>query len=120
MDLKTQWPFKLIIGSEDCTFLLDNGGTFSNADPGGFEAASFSIPKDMPQTLRGMPVRLDCGLEVAWEGRVSEVQRSLGSKTAIQCRGYQDLLKDANASMVFVDRDLTRWQSSSLNRQVEL
>jgi hypothetical protein len=61
--LKNQWPLRLIIRSEDCTFLLDNGGTFSNADPGGFEAASFSIPKDMPQTLRGMPVRLDSGVD---------------------------------------------------------
>lgn len=118
--LKDQFPLRLIIGTDDCTFLLDNGGTFSNVDPGGFEAASFSIPKDMPQTLRGQYVRLDCGLGVAWEGRVSQVQRSLGNKTAIQCEGYGALFKDEAASMVFVDRDLTRWSDASYSRQATL
>lgn len=112
------FPLRLLIGSEDCTFLLSDGATFSNSDPGGFEAASFQIPRDMPNTLRGQRVRIDCGLDVAWEGRVSQVQRSLGNRTQIMCEGYKALLADDVASMVFVDRDLTRWQDPSLTRQL--
>lgn len=118
LSLKDEFPLRLIIGTEDCTFLLDDNFTFSSADPGGFEAASFNIPKDMPDTLRGTYVRMDCGLDVAWEGRVSEVQRSLGNKTAIQCEGLKALFADDDDSMVFVDRDLTQWQSPSTTRQL--
>lgn len=118
--LRSLFPFRLFIGQEDCTFLLDDGGTFSSVDPGGFEAASFSIPRDMPQTLRGQYVRLDAGLHVAWEGRVSQIQRSLGHRTQIMCEGYGALLKDNAASMVFVDRALTRWQQASVQRQINL
>lgn len=118
--LRDQFPLRLIIGQEDCTFLLDSGFTFSSVDPGGFEACSFIIPKDMPETLRGMYIRMDCGLKVAWEGRVAEVQRSLGNQTTITGEGNGALLKDQAASMVFVDRDLTRWADPSVARQVAL
>ena len=74
----------------------------------------------MPNTLRGTYVRLDAGLDVAFEGRVSEVQRSLGNSTKIQCEGYQGLAADNDASMIFVDRDLTRWQSPSTQRQLNM
>src|SRR5689334_18404683 len=101
---REQFPFRLIIGNEDLTYILDNGFTFSNVDPGGFEAASFSVPRDLPQTIRGQYVRLDCGLQVAWEGRVSQIQRSMGARTQIMCEGYGALLKDNASSMVFIDR----------------
>lgn len=115
--LKDAFGLRLIIGREDASFLLDSNATFANVDPGGFESASFAIPKDMPDTLRGTYVRLDSGLGVAFEGRVSQIQRSLGSKTAIQCEGYGALFKDQAASCVFVDRDLTRWIAPSYTRQ---
>ena len=118
--LKDQFPMRLIVGSEDLTFLLDESYSFSSVDPGGFEAASFSVPKDLPETLRGTYVRLDCGLKVAFEGRISQVQRSLGSRTQLSCEGLGALFKDDAGSMVFVDRDLTRWQSPSYTRQIAL
>jgi hypothetical protein len=116
-ELRKQFPLRLIIGSEDLTFLLDSSFTFSNVDPGGFEAASFSVPRDLPQTIRGLPVRIDTGLRVAWEGRVSQIQRSLGNRTQITCEGYAAELKDQFASMIFVDRDLTKWQAATIRRQ---
>ena len=118
MSLRSQFPLHLLIGGEDCTFLLDEGFTFSNVDPGGFEMASFPIPKDMPETIRGQPVRLDCGLQVAWEGRISEVQRSLGNRTTITCEGYGALAKDQAGAMIFVDRDMSQWGSPTLARQI--
>lgn len=107
--LREAFPFHLLINGVDCTFLLDETFTFSNVDPGGYEMASFPLPQDLPWVLRGMPVRLDCGTRVAWEGRVKEVQRSLGAKTLVQCEGYGARLKDQQGSMIFVDRDITRW-----------
>lgn len=117
--LRDAFPLHLTIGGEDCTFLLSEGFTFSNVDPGGYEMASFPIPKDMPQVVRGMPVKLDCGLQVAWEGRVKEIQRSLGAKTLIQCEGYGARLRDSNISMIYVDRDLTHWTGPSPQLSLE-
>ena len=118
--IRDQFPLRLFIGTEDVSFLLDDGATFSNVDPGGFEAASFPVPRDMPATIRGLPVLLTCGLSTVWEGRVSQPQRSLGSRTLIQCEGNAARLKDLSGSMVFVDRDLTRWGSPSYTRQAAL
>lgn len=118
--IRDEFPLHLTIGGEDFTYLLSESFTFSNVDPGGFEMASFPLPKDLPQIVRGMPVKLDCGLQVAWEGRVKEIQRSLGNKTLIQCEGYGARLKDTTMSEIFVDRDMTKWVGPSAARQVEL
>lgn len=115
-----QFPLRLLIGTEDCTYLLDNSFSFSNVDPGGYESASFQIPKDMPETLVGQYVRLDCGLTVVWEGRVSQIQRSLGNRTAITCEGYGAEFKEQMGLMVFVDRDMSQWQGPSVQRQINL
>jgi len=118
--LATLGPLRVIIGAEDVTHYLGDGFTFSSADPGGFEACSLQFPKDMASTLRGQYIRVDSGLTVAWEGRVKEVQRSLGHQTTIMGEGYGALFQDAEGSMVFVDRDLTRWQDPSYTRQAVL
>lgn len=118
--VRDRFPLKLTIGARDCTFLLAESFSFSNVDPGGFEAASFPIPHDLPWVVRGMNVRVDCGTQVAWEGRVKEVQRSLGNKTLIQCEGYKGLLTDNTLSMVYVDRDLTRWVGPTTSRTLFL
>lgn len=115
---KTQFPLRMIIGTEDVTNYLDTNFTFSSVDPGGYEMCSLALPKDMPQTLRGMPIRIDCGLQVAWEGRVAQVQRSLGNRTTITGEGYGARLKDIAAAQIFVDRDLTSWQGPSVQRQI--
>lgn len=111
-------PFHLLIGGEDVSWLIDQGVTFSNVDPGGFEVAAFPIPKDMPQAMVGQPVRLDSSLGVAWEGRVSEVQRSLGNRTQITCEGWGARLKETEISEIYVDRDLSHWTSPPLQRQI--
>ena len=58
-----------------------------------------------------------------WEGRVSEPQRHIQKGTAttlIAGEGFGAQLKDNNGSMVFIDRDLTRWGSWSATRQRNL
>jgi hypothetical protein len=114
-----RFPLRLLINGEDTTFELDDGFTFSNTNPGGYEAASFPLPKDRPDLQRGDPVVLTSGLRTVWEGRIKEVQRSLGQKTLIQCEGYRGLLVDNSIREIFVDRDLTKWQGPTLARQIE-
>lgn len=118
--VRDQFPLNLLINGENMTFLVDEDFSFSNGDPGGYEAASFPIPMDLPTLQRGDPVRLDCGLSVAWEGRVKEIQRSLGNKTLVQCEGNRAKLKDSMTSMIYVDRDLTRWTTPSVERQRQI
>lgn len=120
LSVAQQFPLKVILGSDDITPYIAEGMTFSNVDPGGYEAASFQIPKDLPNTLRGMPIRIDSGLGVAWEGRVQQIQRSLGSETTVTGQGYGAVLTDDVAAMIFVDRDLTYWQGPTVNRQIAL
>lgn len=121
VSLKQLSPLRVLIGSDDVTQYVDaEGFTFSNVDPGGFEACSFQFPRDLPQTLRGQPIRVDSGLRVAWEGRVSQIQRSLGHRTTVTGEGYGALFKDNAGSMVFADRDLTRWQAPSYSEQLNI
>lgn len=116
--IRDRYPLRLTIGKQDYTQLLTETFTFSNVDPGGYEMASFSLPGDLPLILRGMNVRLDCALGVVWEGRVKEVDRTLGTKTLIQCEGYGTLLKDTSIREIYVDRDFTKWVAPSAERQI--
>lgn len=118
--VREEYPLHLVIGGADYTFLLTDSFTFSNVDPGGYEMASFAIGKDLPMLTRGMPVRLDCGTQVAWEGRIKEIQRSLGHKTLVQCEGYGAILRENTTAEIFVDRDLTKWQGPSVERSIAL
>jgi hypothetical protein len=119
--LKDLSPLRVIIGNEDVTsYLQDSGFSFSNVDPGGYESLSAEFPRDMATTLRGQYVRVDSGLHVAWEGRISQVQRSLGNSTTLTGEGFGALFKDNAGSMVFVDRDLTQWGDPSYTRQAQL
>lgn len=118
VSLLDQFPLRLLIDGVDYTSLLSENFTFSNVDPGGFEAASFSLPMDLPQILRNMNVRLDCGLSVAWEGRVKEIDRSLGNKTLVLCEGYGTLLKKASIAEVYIDQSLAKWQPTPTAEQI--
>lgn len=117
--VRDQFPLRVVLNGKDVTFSMGEGFTFSNTDPGGYEAASIPLPKDMPELVRGDPVRIECGLSTVWEGRVKEIQRSLGAKTLVQCEGYRAILKEHTMAEIFVDRDLTKWQGPSVTRQKE-
>ncbi len=118
LSTRDEYPLRLIIDGEDCTFEVGEGFTFANSHPGGYEAASFPIPHDKPTIKRGQTARLESGLSVAWEGRIKEVQRSLGAKTLIQCEGFRVLLAEASEAEIFVDRELSRWGSPSVSREL--
>ena len=119
---------RITLDGEDVSRDVNEGLTFSNADPGGFEVCSFSLPRDV-RVPRGRPIRITEGLETAWEGRVADVERSLASgtggshETSISGEGYGARLRDTDMSMIYVDRDLTAWEEMSqawvMNRVAE-
>lgn len=102
--------------------------SFSSTMPGGFEEASVTLPRlGQTEYLDLEPlsnVRIQgAGGQVVWEGRMEAMPRSSGeeasaSPTAV---GWQAALEDnANATAVFVDRDLSAWTTMSAARKEAL
>jgi hypothetical protein len=112
---------QVLIGGRDATERCDSL-VFSATDAGGFEIATLGLPSaDRPK--KGTPITIRQGLDVAWAGRVTEIsdhsQHGRATKTT-GCEGYRALLRDSPYSMVYVDQDLTRWQSPSTAREIAL
>lgn len=108
-----------MVGGRDVTDRCDSL-TFSATDPGGFEIATLGLPAtDRPK--KGNAVTIRSGLDVAWAGRVAEIsdhsQHGRATKST-GCEGNRALLRDTLYSMVYVDRDLTRWTTPSYARQI--
>lgn len=87
--------------------------TFSNVDPGGFEIASMTLAR-LPKGVRpNADVRIMFGTEVAWHGRVNaigEADQGVHQSFTVDCVGYGAVLTDCTTSMIYIDRDLSRWQ----------
>lgn len=103
--------------------LVDASGiSWSSVDPGGFEACSFTIPSaQFP--LVGSTIRIHQGLQLLWEGRVEEPGEDFTptqTHSTVTGVGFGARLKDDTMSMIFIDRDLTRWQGMSSQRMANL
>jgi hypothetical protein len=112
---------QVVIGDRDLTDRCDSL-TYSATDQGGFEICTLGLPSvDRPK--KGLPITVRQGLEVAWAGRVAEIsdhsQHGRATKTT-GGEGLRALMRDNPYSMVYVDRDLTRWGAPSLARQTTL
>jgi hypothetical protein len=112
----------VILGDRDVT---DQAGSlsYSNVDPGGHEACSFTLPNDAPWPLPGTPVTIWEGMTRAWLGRVEEPGDDLDARAApsqVTAVGPGAALKDQTMSMVYIDRALGRWQGPSRARQIAL
>jgi hypothetical protein len=103
-------PITLVCGDRDLSASYSDL-TFSNTDPGGFEALQ-ATSSDAGGVAVGDEVIVRCGLDVAWHGRVNELGRREGgrrSTTQIAAVGYGAKLTDGRMSMIYIDRDLSRW-----------
>src|SRR4051812_34274875 len=89
-----------------------DGLTFSNTDPGGYEACQLN-PQDLRGIRPGAPVVVRCGLDYAWHGRLNEPgSHSEGDRDtfALAALGYGAALKDNPYQEIYVDRDLSRFE----------
>lgn len=108
------------IGSKNVTGDVDRI-TYSTVDPGGFEAAQVSLRAGVDPPALGAIVRIYEGLTVAWWGRVEEAgaaDRDGRAPLEIGAVGHGAALKDDTYSMLYVDRDMSRWRPSTLARQI--
>jgi len=102
------------------------GLSWSSVDPGGDERASWQLKRSWfagaPEVAQGNVVWVTDGLDVLWAGRIEENNRR-GDSTemiGIEAFGLGVRLKDETEPMIFVDRDLSRWQGPSVQRQINL
>lgn len=126
-------PLRLTVGGIDFTYEAE-GVSYSNIDPGGHEMASFTLDSQRAALIfPGDPVVIQDGLQTVWQGRVAEPATTIlkgldnsGSKphqtqsVKVSCEGSGAAFKDNLMSMVYIDRDLTRWTSISAQRQLNL
>jgi hypothetical protein len=111
--------FQVTIGTQDFTDRYESL-TFSNVDPGGFEAATITVSDDSG-VYPGQQVFIRHGLAMAWMGRVNEpgphTLHGAGLRQIV-CVGAGIVLKDKRMREIYVDRDMTRWQAPSVQRQI--
>lgn len=95
--------------------------SWSSVDPGGHEACSFTVPRSQSYPKPGDRIEVRDDLATVWLGRVEEPGndydhlRSAGHVSAV---GYGAIFKDNQISDIFIDRDLSRWQGMSVQRQI--
>lgn len=102
--------------------------SFSTAMPGGFKDCSMVLPRRIDLEYPDLNLLDDVrvygpGNETVWEGRVHALPRSHGSDTSItvQCVGWSAHLKDDPSFRgIYVDRDLSAWETSAVQRQINL
>lgn len=100
------------------------GLTFTSTLPGGFEHCDVTLVRDPRRafhdlrelqrvTIRGV------GGSVAWLGRLETIPSVSGDSLAFTpgASGYQSALTDDNSAReLYIENDLTKWQSPTLNR----
>jgi hypothetical protein len=114
-------PLTVTVADRDLTASHD-GLTFSNADPGGYEACQLS-PQHVAGIRPGAPVVVRCGLEYAWHGRLNEPGeqiQGIRDTNTLAALGYGAALKDSPYQEIYVDRNMGAWRGPSAQRQLNL
>lgn len=101
--------------------------SFATTVPGGFKALSCNLLRDL--AARGREGLFDDiavhgpGEDIRWQGRLQQMPASTdsGGRVTPQAVGWSAHLEDdATFREVYVDRELTRWGSRPLDRQVQI
>lgn len=98
--------------------------SYSNVNPGGDEAASFTYTKQwttaIPELNRGNILRIMAGLDVVWQGRIEEADRSADQTETVNVTAYGlgTRLRDSTMREIYVDRDISRWGDMSRAQQI--
>jgi hypothetical protein len=104
------------------------GSRFSDVMPGGFDTLDLTLPRkpgvDYSDLQRLSTIRaLGAGAGVAGEYRLQSVPRTSGEEIAVtpSAVGWQAHLEDdKSAQEIYVDRDLSHWESASTQRKLVL
>lgn len=94
----------------------------SSVRRGGFEACNFQIPRGIPPT-KGSEIAVFDGCSWVWHGYVEEAGQThdQGVRGAnVVGVGYGGALKRNPYSMIYIDRDLSRWRNTSVSRLLNL
>lgn len=95
---------------------------WTSVDPGGFETCNFITTSPKCPITPGQRILILAGLEIAWQGYVEEpgFHEDGGGVARYEVTGVGAgiLLKRKTYSMVYIDRDLTRWQPMGSTRRV--
>lgn len=100
--------------------------SWSSVNPGGDERCNFTLKRswfsDNPEVERGNLLRVQVGVDVVWQGRVEETDRSGGDteQIAVTAYGLGARLKDGSFQEIFMDRDLSAWGEPSTQRRISL
>lgn len=109
----------VILDNEDVSTQVENIN-WSNTDPGGCEAASFSLDR---APTKGAPVTIVSGTEPVWVGRVDGPDRELNNgkgQVGVSCVGDRAKLTDDVMATIYLDRRLDQWQGIPAARRLEL
>lgn len=112
-------PLSVTIGARDISALIDTL-TFSNVDPGGYEAATITFRAPISAPRHGETVRVFCGLDVAWWGTVNDagnLNRDQAIVESVQAVGPGAALKRNPYREIYVGRSLSRWKAMSVARE---
>lgn len=115
-------PLQVVIGDQDLTREL-RGGTFSNVDPGGFEACSLSFARPIKAPRPGERITIRYGLEVAWDGRVNDPGSGTTGGTEVEGVigvGHGAALRDNAMREIYRDIDLDSWENANVARRAAL
>jgi hypothetical protein len=95
------------------------GLSWSSINPGGDEVCTFTLKRswfsDLPEIARGNLLRVMDGVDVLWQGRIEDTDRT-GESTeeiAVTAYGLGARLKDSTLQVVYVDSDLGNWTELS-------
>ena len=104
---------------------IPQGLSFSTSMPGGFKDCTLGLPRridiDFPDLNLYDDVKVYApGGQSVWEGRVAQLPREHGDSFSVQvgCVGWSAHLRDdPSFREIYVDRDLSRWGTSSVQRK---
>src|SRR5574338_224978 len=98
--------------------------SWSNTDPGGDEQATFTYSADwsktLPELTQGNLMRITEGMDILFQGYISEIQRTSSDMLSIQvtCYGTGIALKRQQMREIYIDKDLNNWIGMSRQRQI--
>lgn len=99
---------------------------YSSVNPGGDERCTFTFHRswfaDNPEIARGNLLRVMSGIDILWQGRIEERDRSGGESETITVTAYGlgARLKDGSFREIFIDRSLGKWGEPSTQRKAGL